>query len=492
MNLSQFLLAMRARYKVVLLTLFVTVAAAAAVSLILPKTYQADTSLVVNYRGVDSVTGMTLPAQMMPGYIATQVEILKSRTVGLNVVDALNLTTNPAAQELLEETSLSRLLNSGPTKAPSPTELRDSLAGAVLKSVDVLPSRESSVLNITVKGKDPQFVMAIANAVATAYLDLSVKLKTEPAQQASNLITNQIKTLRENYEQAQKRLSRYQQEKGMSSTDNRADVEAARLNDLSTQLVAVQAQAMEASSRQRQAQSNAAGSPDVINNGLIQGLKQRLAIAESGFAILQQRLAPNHPQYILAKSELDQVRKSLDEQIRTTSSGVASNASILQQRESELRAALAAQKIKVLEMNAARDDLNVLTNETDNARRAYETASLRFNQTSLEGQSKQADIAVLTTASLPTEPSGPKLAKNVALSVVVGVLLGIGAVLVLELLDQRVRSASQLAEALNLPVLGSIVQSNPARLRHAGTSSDHSISGPNRPPATAATLERLT
>jgi succinoglycan biosynthesis transport protein ExoP len=492
MNLNQFLLAMRARYKVVLLTLFVTVAAAFIVSLFLPKIYQANTSLVVNYRGVDSVTGLTLPAQMMPGYIATQVEILKSRTVGLNVVDTLNLTANPAAYGLLKEASLFDIFKRGPSKVQSAADLRENLANLVLKSFDVLPSRESSVLTINVQGRDPQLVMAIADAVATAYLDLSVKLKTEPAQKASKLITTQITALRDNYEKAQQQLSQYQREKNMSSTDNRADVESARLNDLSTQLVAIQGQAMEAASRNRQAQTNAAGSPDVINNSLIQGLKQRLAIAESSFAIIQQRLAKNHPQYISAKSELDQVRKSLNDQINATSTGIASNAAILQQRESALRAALNAQKLKVLSMNSARNELNVLTNEVDNARRAYETASQRFNQTDLEAQSKQADIALLTTASLPKAPSGPKLAKNIALAVAVGLMLGLAAVLILELLDQRVRSASQLMEVLGLPVLGSIGRSQTAHSYQKGITFDRNTGDPGRSAGTAATLECLT
>ncbi|MES2831797.1 MAG: chain length determinant protein EpsF [Pseudomonadota bacterium] len=492
MNLSQFVLAARARYRVILLILCLTVVAAVAASLALPKIYIANTSLVVNYRGVDSVTGQSLPTQMLPGYIGTQVAIVKSRAVGLSVVDTLKLTENPAALGQLKEASLLEHFQFGPVQAPKAAELRDALADAVLRNIEVVPSRESSVLTIYVKGRDPELIKAIADAAAQGYLDLSVKLKTEPAQRASNLITTQIAALRENYEKAQKELSSYQQSKNMSSTDNRADVESARLNDLSSQLVAVQSQAMEATSRQRQAQTNAAGSPDVVNNGLIQGLKQRLAVAEASFAIIQERLEVNHPQYITAKSELDQIRKSLDDQIRTTSNSVVSNAAILQQRENTLRAALAAQKEKVLSMNGARNELNLLTNEVDNARRAYETASQRFSQTNLEGQSKQTDIALLTGATTPKSPTGPGLAKNVILSVVVGLVLGIAAVLILELLDQRVRSASQLAEALDLPVLGSMVRSQPTKARHAGRSFDRKLGGLGQPIGSAATLERLT
>ena len=90
----------------------------------------------------------------------------------------------------------------------------------------------------------------------------------------------------------------------------------------------------------------------------------------------------------------------------------------------------------------------------ENARRAYELASQRLNQISLEGQSKQADIAVLTAATPPLNPSGPRMLMNIALSVVIGAILGLAGVLILELRDQRIRSISHLGEAFDLPVLG--------------------------------------
>jgi capsular polysaccharide biosynthesis protein len=86
-------------------------------------------------------------------------------------------------------------------------------------------------------------------------------------------------------------------------------------------------------------------------------------------------------------------------------------------------------------------------------------ASQRYNQTSLEGQSKQADIAVLTAATAPLAPSGPRVMLNTAMALVVGTILGIGAALALELLDQRVRSAAQLTQQFELPVLGVIAKS---------------------------------
>ena len=448
MNFTHLFLALRARYKIVLLILAVTVAAAVAISALMPKVYQASTSLVLNTKGVDPVTGMTLPVQLMTGYVATQADIIRSKSVALKAVEFLRLAESPAVQQQFRDAQ----------DGESTVTIKEWLAGLLLAKVDVDPSRDSSVLTINFRGNDPQFVAAVANAFALGYLDFTVQLKTDPALQASGFMNTQIKVLREQYELAQSRLSKYQKENNIYSADNRVDVETARLNELSSQLVQVQGLLMEAQSRSRQASGNAGVSPDVLNNSLIQNLKSQLATAEARFADTSQRLASNHPQYIASKSEVDKLRSNLEEQMRIASSGVASNSNIYQQRENELRSALSAQKARVLELNGARDEFVVLSNEVDNARRSYESAMQRVNQTNLEGQARQSDIAVLSTAEVPTKPKSPRLLINLLLAVVVGLILGGGVVLVLELLDQRVRSAAHMADAFGLPVLGTIAK----------------------------------
>jgi succinoglycan biosynthesis transport protein ExoP len=444
MNFTQFLLILRARYRIILMTLLVTVATTLIVSLLLPKTYKASTSLVLNYKGADAVTGMALPAQLMPGYMPTQIDIITSRRVALKVVDDLNLAEGNAVQE-----QFMKAVN-------GKGNVRDWLADALLKGVEVLPSRESSVLDISYKATDPQFAAAIANAFAAAYQQISIQLKVEPAQKASGYFNDQIKQLREKLEQAQNKLSTYQQEHGIVSADNRLDVESARLNELSSQLVMAQGQSMEAGSRQRQAQGGNATSPDVMANPLVQNIKVNLSMAEVKFAEVSQKLDKNHPQYQSAKSEVDKLRSNLEEQIKLASSGVAGNALILQQREAEIRAALAAQKAKVIALAGTRDEIKVLVNEMETAQRAYEGASLRFNQTNMEGQSNQTDIAVLNPAVAPLQPAGPRVLLNTLVSVFLGGVLGLGFAMLAELMNRRVRSAEDLLEALKVPVLGEI------------------------------------
>jgi chain length determinant protein EpsF len=456
MNVRQFLLILLARRKLILTTLLVTVLLTLGYSLLAPRTYKSTASVLLNYKGVDPLTGLTMPGQLLPGYMATQIDIISSKNVALRVVDALRLPSSPAVVEQFNEAAEGR------------GSLRHWLADLLLKKLEIVPSRESSVVEISFKGSDPQFAAAVANAFAEEYQKVGVQLKTDPMKKASSFFNEQTRQLRDNVESAQARLSKYQQEKGIVSLDNnRVDVELNRLADLSAQLVAAQSASMEASSRQRMASGAAASSPDVANNSLIQSLRVGLAGAEGKFADTAQRYGRNHPLYQAAKAEVDKMRSDLNAAMATISRSVGNNAEVLRQREDELRAALAAQKTRVLELNRTRDELGALLKDLDSAQHAFDAASQRFSQTRIEAQSEQSDISVLNPAVAPTEPSGPRVLLNTLVGILAGTVLGVGLGLLLELLNRPVRSPSDVKDMLGIPVLGTI-EWKPSRTRAGG------------------------
>ena len=53
----------------------------------------------------------------------------------------------------------------------------------------------------------------------------------------------------------------------------------------------------------------------------------------------------------------------------------------------------------------------------------------------------------------PVEPATPRVLLNIILSVVIGLLLAVGMVLLLELRNRRVRSINDVVAALDLPVI---------------------------------------
>jgi len=443
MNFSQFLLILKARWLVAVLALGVTVATTLVVSLLLPKNYTANVSLVVDSKAKDPITGTLLPMQLLPGYLATQVDIIKSQNVALKVVDGLKLSENPTIRQQYQE--------SGQTGG----DIRHWLSDLLLKKLDVKPSRESSVIQVEFEGADPRFAAIVANAFAQAYVHTNLELKVEPAKQTTAFYDDQIKQLRGTLEKAQNALSDYQQKKGLVASDERIDVETARLAELSSQLVAAQAQTYDTTSRQSQSQNALA---EVEQNPLIQGLKRDLAMGEMKLSELAQKVGKNHPQYQRAQAEVDSLRAKLEAETKVATRTVGTTAKVAQTREGDIRGALAAQKSRILALKQSRDEAAVLIRDVENAQRLYDAALQRYGQTRLEAQNSQTDIAILNPAVPPTEASSPKVVLNTILAVFLGSLLGIGLAFLMEMLDRRVRSGEDLTAALDMAVLGEIAK----------------------------------
>lgn len=448
MNLTQFLLILRARWKVVLATFLVVVLGTLSISLSLPKQYTATTTLVVDFKGMDPILGIMLPAQMMPGYMATQMDIIQSHKVAVDVVKALRLTENPAAREQWR----------GETGGRGTPE--DWFADVLLNKLDVKPSRESNVVEIAWTGSDPKFAAIIATAFADAYIKTNLELRVDPARQTAAFFEEQLKILRENLERAQSKLSEYQRQKGYSSADERLDVETGRLAELSAQYSLTQAQAADALVRQRQLAdflargANPDSLPDVLANPLVQNLKAQLANSEARLEQISSQLGGNHPEVKRLKADIEQQRTRLIAEVSTAGKALSNAARIAERREAGLRQAVAEQKARLMRFNQGRDEMAVLMKEVESAQRAYETASMRFTQTNLESQTSQTNISILTRAIPPLQPSSPKLVLNMLVSIFLGTMLGVGVVLFAEMIDRRVRSVTELAEAVQAPMLG--------------------------------------
>jgi succinoglycan biosynthesis transport protein ExoP len=451
MSFSQLVSILIARKLILIWVFLVTVVVTTVISFLLPKTYTATASLVINSKGADPVTGFMLPASLMPGYMATQIDIIQSRNVALKVVDKLHLANNPTAKQQFE------------TASKGKGDIRDYFADLFLENLTVIPSRESSVVEIKYQGSDPQFAAGLANAFAEAYMDANLQLKTEPAKQAAVWFDQQVKGLRLNVEKAQEKLSSYQKEHGIAFAGERLDTEATRLSELSSQLVMAEAQTYDSNSKQSQIRKGTASeSPEILSNPLIQGLKSQLAQAQAKFSEVSQHLGVNHPQYMAAEEEVANLRRLIDVETAKTSSSVSQTARVSQQKQGEIVASLAAQKEKVLKLKSQQDEMAVLMREVDSAQRVYDLALQRFGQTNMEGQSVQTDISILNPAVAPLKHSSPKILINIILSVFLGGLLGAAFALAAEMLDRRVRSAEDLSNLLDIPLLASLGKTNKA------------------------------
>lgn len=459
MNFSQVMRVLWARKGLLLSVLSAIVALVLTVSLLLPKTYVATVALVADSKGTDPVTGGAVPSQLMTSYLTTQMDIIASRNVALKVVDKYKLVDIPDVRAQFEASNFVQ------------GSIRDWLADILLDNLEVRPSRDSNVFSIRFSSADANYAAELANAFADAYIQTSIELKLDPAKRQAAWFDDQVLELRKAWEVAQLKLSEFQKTSTLATTDDRLDVETARLAGISNELVGAQAAMSDAQTRQSQmllalSKNRLEELPDILGNGLLQSMKADLTRAEGKLSVAGERFGRNHPQYISASAEVTTLRNRLADELNTAKGAIGQAAEIAKQRKVEMEHALDAQKRRILELKRSTDERDVLTREAQSAQLAYQAASQRASSVRLESQLDQSNVAVLNKAIVPIKPASPRILLNLVLAVFVGTLLGAGTVLCAEMLDRRVRSAADVFEASGLIVLVEL-PSAPRKLRRS-------------------------
>jgi len=439
MNLHQFFLILRARWKTGVVLFASIVLATLAYNLMTPHRYTATASVLADVGAPDPVAGLVLAGMVAPSYMPTQIDVINSERVAQKVVRRLGLDQSPSVrEEWISETG-------------GEGNMMLWLTESLQARLKVRPGRDSNVISISFESPDAAFAATGANAFADSYIETSLEMRVEPARLSADWFQIQTRAARDALEKTQARISGYQQEKGLVSTDERIDVETAKLNDLSAQLTMVQALTSDAASKQ----SSGAASvlPEVLSNGVIVNLKTEIAGAETRLRELSEKLGPNHPDFQRLGTVIAALRRELGAETARITGSFGALRGVGQTKEADLRSVIEMQRRKLLELKHQRAELGVLMREGETAQRAFDAVSERFTRTSLESQATQTNVLKLTAASIPNRPSSPRLVLNLLIAVLAGTLLAIAAAFAREIGDRRVRTHEDLESGLGLPML---------------------------------------
>jgi chain length determinant protein EpsF len=442
MGTQQFYLILRARWKFALFMFMCVILLALVVTLVMPRTYTATASVVVEVKA-DPVASMAYPQQLLASDIATQIDIINSRRVAARVVKDLKLDQAPDFKELWEDDG-------------GRGEFSAWLEDYLLKQLVIAPSKESNVIQLSMRWRDAKTAAALANAFAEAYIETNIDLKVDSAKQYASLFDDQARALRADLEAKQKKLSDYQNTTGIVATDDKLDSENARLAELTTQLVQIQTQRQESQSRQRQASGDAESLPEVLQSPVIANLKAELSRAEARRHDIGQTLGKNYPDYKDVESEIAGLRDRIAQESARIAASLGNTAQVDIRREGDIKAALETQKQRILDLRHQRDQVMDLQNDVTTAQHNLDAVTTRLAQTSLESQARQTNIALLAPALEPIQPSSPKLLLNMLLAFVIGIVVAIGSAFLGEMGDRRVRQSEELVPLLGIPLIGRI------------------------------------
>jgi capsular exopolysaccharide synthesis family protein len=432
------------------------------VNLLSTPMYLAEAKVAVKPMGKYIVEGQDVEQGISPiqidDYLATQVEIIKSRSLAERIVNDLDLASRTDL--------LGRDIDESRAPGMSDEEwlkAKKQMAVSILTSsvVAEVPN-ETWVLTIGFRSPSPTLAAEIANAYADAFVASGSASTIETNRYALEYLESQIEETRKRLAEAEQTANAYARNSGIILEPSAAEegaapstLTASNLSNINARLANARAARIEAEQRYRAIQNvPAAQLPEVQSNPALQNIIAERTAKLAQLADLRQRYNDDFPQIRNLEAQL----KVLDAQIEQSSANIKATArsqflvAQAQERalENELNALTGARMVE----QDRQVELGVLDREAQALRDQLKALLDRYNQIKSAANVDPGMLSKLDAALVPSSPYAPNIFKNLGLALVFGIALaGVLAVL-RETLDDRIRSLDEVEEKIGLPLLG--------------------------------------
>lgn len=407
-------------------------------------------------------------------YTQTQFEILKSRALAERVVQRLNLQQHPyyapaeAAEEETEGFSLSTLLPAYEKEPPVQlTEeekealLIQSITSDVSGSLSISPIEYSYVVYLNYESTDPKLAALIVNTLAEEFIESNLDNRLDGTLQATGWLEQRLAVIKENLRVSEQALQDFREQEGLVSVGGETGLGSSELASLSQRLEDARRSRIEAENIKADVQGMTAASteelmtvPAVLQHQLIRDLKRAQSVAERKVAELGKRYGPKHPKMIAAESDLAASNEDLAREVRKVVSGINREYEVALRNEAQLQTTWETRKSELQDFNRVEFRLEELQREVDTNRELYNIFFNRIKSVSETGGFEKPHARVVDRAMVPSAPVKPNKRLSLMLAFVLGVMLGCGIAILLDMLDNTVKTPDDVEEKLHVPLLG--------------------------------------
>jgi polysaccharide biosynthesis transport protein len=429
--------------------------------------YEAEGKLL--FSKTDRVSSLTSPSAQV-GELSSVTQLTSPLDTEAEVI-----RSNPIVEKTI--TSL-RLVD----KQGTPLEINEFLKKVKIKSV-----RDTDILAISYSSSNPKEAADVVNSLMRYYLENNIHINQDQATVAKKFLRKQLPEVEARVVRAEATLRRFKERNRVIALEQEATKGVDKLADLSDQITQAQANLTDAKTRsqllQRQLRLNSQEAVDMGNlsqSKAVQEVLTQYQQVQNQLAVEKTRYTDKHPAIANLLAKETALKKQLETRIFENAdrekSVPAQNLGM-----GELKQTLLAQLIQSdVERSALANRITVLQNVyTLSQRRLSVLPQLQEKQQQLERQlqvatstyeellkrSQEVDVVVnqnvgnarvVSAALLPKKAISPKIALYLALGGFVGILLGVGLALMLEAMDQSLKTLEQAQQLLGYPLLGTI------------------------------------
>lgn len=371
----------------------------------------------------------------------TEIEILKSRVLLGKVVNELNLEDDPEFNRALQPPSqVSRLMTfvrslivpkGELTTSAREARRREATINSLLSALSIQNVSNSLVFRVTVETTSAAKSAQIADTLVSLYILNQLEVKFEATEQATTWLTERVTDLQISLEDAEEKVKTFRASTSLVSPESLSGIEI-QVKDTRERIESMQ-QSLQ-SSQQKLAGMRNASSPEE-------------KAGAAGDLQLQQMLNRMDDRAIAASFDARfalLVTRAMNDIARTDSQLLS------------LRDSLATLERQSEQQSQDLITLQQLTREAEASRLLYEYFLSRLKETSAQQGVQQADSRIISPAVIPVRASSPQKMIILAVSTLLGLLIGVTFVLLREARNRTFRSAQLLESMTGQPVIGQI------------------------------------
>jgi len=398
-----------------------------------------------------------------PTELETEIKILQSDLLALQVIKELNLDKHPEFGGAPPSPSLDL--------SPDPMQIDPARASAILGGfkgglrVSLIPN--SRMIEVFYRSSDPQMAATVVNTLMQTYVENNFKARFESTMQASDWLQKQLVDMQMKVETSQEKLVRYQKEHEILGMDEKQNIVTAKLDELNKELTMAESDRMDKEAFYRMVES---GDPDAVasaaganeagaaqsSSGLLEVLRSKQADIKIQAAELNTQFGPSYPKLAQLNNQSKEIDVQIQGEMKKITLKVRGQYLTAVQRESMLREALDKQKQEANKLNESAIEYNLLKRDADTYRTLYEGLLQKLKEAGVSAGLKSNNFRVVDTARPPIGPIEPNIPRNLMFAFVLGTATGIGMAFLLEGLDNTIRTTEQAQMISALPSLGMI------------------------------------
>jgi succinoglycan biosynthesis transport protein ExoP len=452
-SIMQFWRVLQKRRWLVLGSLAAVVVVVTAISLILPKRYDASARLLLD---LDGNNGLGLEQAVVSigsdlnTKLETQIRIVQSDAIATGVIEQLNLHQSRDFAGSLAASPLQ-------TFDSLPLKTRATLTQAFHKSLNVQLIPKTQIVEVHFRSRNAVLAAQIANAVAASYIEYNFQTKYRATLQTSDWLTKQLDDLKRHAADSQEKLTDYQKKTGILGTDETHNIILDKLEDLNKQLSTAEGDRIIKEAKYRIGLTE---NPELIANivpeSILAALYTQRAEARASYAQLTAKYGPAYPRVVQLQSQIAELDEAIQGEVKKIGETIRADFEASRKSEEMLQASFDQQKGEAYKLNEDAIQYAILRRDVESSRDLYDGLLKKLKEAGIMAGLKSSSISIVDQASQPVEAVEPNIPLNIALGLMGGLLGGVSLAFVVENMDNSLRTPQDVETYCQLPSLGVI------------------------------------